>query len=78
MTRHLVWTASCAWVVLMGIVWSLFVPKGLTVETFSLLVVSGPVLLAAASALWKTHSPEPSVRQARATADAKASGRVGK
>lgn len=41
MTKHLVWSASYAWLVLMAIVWDLFVPKGLSVGTFTLLTLAG-------------------------------------
>lgn len=70
MTRHLRWAALCAWVALMGIVWAVFVPKGLSVGTFTLLSLSGPILLIAASMLWTAHRPAPSARQARAGAEA--------
>lgn len=48
-TQPLLWSASCAWTALMLIVWDLFVPKGLPVDTFTLLTLSGPLFLAAAS-----------------------------
>jgi hypothetical protein len=52
MTRHHLSSASCAWLALMGIVWTLFVPKGLSVGTFSLFCLAGHLsLLAAARAL---------------------------
>jgi hypothetical protein len=47
MRRHLLSSASCAWLALMGIVWALFVPKGLSVGTFSLFGIAGPLALIA-------------------------------
>ena len=52
MTRYLLWSASCAWLVLMGIVWALFVPKGLSVGTFTLLSLTAPLFLIAAARRW--------------------------
>ncbi len=57
MTRYLLVAASCAWVTLMLIVWSLFTPKGLTVDSFILLALSGPLLLAVAAKLWNARRP---------------------
>jgi hypothetical protein len=71
MARYInAWTTLAAWAALMGIVWTLFVPKGLSVGTFTLLGLTAPVLLAAGSALWKAQRPSPSIRQMRATIDA--------
>lgn len=47
MTKHLLWSASFAWLALMGIVWALFVPKGLSVGTFTLFSLAGPLSLLA-------------------------------
>jgi hypothetical protein len=69
MTRHLVGTAWCAWVTLMGIVWLLFVPRGLTFGAFSLLVVFGSVLLAAASKLRSAYRPALSTGRTKLEAD---------
>lgn len=62
MNRYLRWVAVCAWVALMGIVWTLFVPKGLSVGTFTLLSLTGPVLLVAASTLRSAPQPSPWAR----------------
>ncbi|MBP1635142.1 MAG: hypothetical protein H6Q10_1716, partial [Acidobacteria bacterium] len=43
MSRNRLGVASCAWVALMGIVWALFVPGRLSVGTFTLLSLSGPL-----------------------------------
>ena len=67
MVRHVdSWMALLGWLSLMAIVWALFVPKGLSVGTFTLFSVTGPVLLAAGSVLWRVHQPSSSVRQMRA------------
>jgi hypothetical protein len=42
-------SALCAWAVLMLIVWALFVPRGLPIDTFTLLTLTGPLVLAAAN-----------------------------
>jgi len=57
---------------LMAIVWSLFAPKGLTVDSFSLLVMSGPVLLVTTSTLWRSRRlvALSSTRRARFSAEA--------
>jgi hypothetical protein len=41
--------ALCAWAVLMLIVWALFVPRGLPIDTFTLLTLTGPLVLVAAN-----------------------------
>ena len=68
MSRNLRLVAFCAWVALMGIVWTLFVPRGLSVGTFTLLSLSGPLLLVAASMLRSAHRPQPLARPARVEA----------
>ena len=60
------WTAVLGWTVLMSIVWTLFVPKGLSAGTFTLLTLTGPLLLVSIWALWKAQRPSPSIRQMRA------------
>ena len=71
------WTLLGAWAVLMGIVWALFVPHGVTVINFTLLGLTGAVIVVAASALWSAHQPTPSLRQVRAGMDAaEASSRI--
>ena len=70
MARYInVWTMLGAWAALMWIVWALFVPKGLSVGTFTMLGLTAPVLLVAGSALWKAQRPSPSIRQMRAIID---------
>lgn len=80
MTRYLNrWIALCAWLVLMGIVWALFVPRALSVGSFSLLVVTGPLLVIVLSMLWRSQQPSPSVGQQRVQDDAaEAAARVKK
>jgi hypothetical protein len=68
MTRYVNrWIAMFGWVALMAIVWALFVPKGLSAGNFTLLILTGPVLLISGSVLWGVHRPSPSVREMRAT-----------
>jgi hypothetical protein len=70
MTRYLNrWTALCAWVVLMGVVWVLFVPGAVSVTSFAVLVVTGPLLVFVLSMLWRSQQPAPSVGQQRVQAD---------
>ena len=38
------WTAVFGWAILMLIVWALFVPRGLSVGSFTLLCAAGPIL----------------------------------
>jgi hypothetical protein len=47
MTKHPAGLASYAWLVLMAIVWALFVPKGLSVGTFTLFTLAAPLALLA-------------------------------
>ena len=69
MTKHFRWFAVLGWAVLMLIVWSLFVPKGLSVGTFTLLAFTGAVVAMACVVLWRAQRPEPSIRQIRAALD---------
>ena len=71
-------TALLAWAALMSIVWALFVPRGLSVGTFTLLVLTGPLALLTGSAVWEGHRPSPSLEDTgtpTAVAEAVASGR---
>jgi len=63
MPRNLLLVALTAWVALMCIVWALFVPKGLSFGTFTLLTLSGPLVLAAVSMWRSVLQPAQSVRQ---------------
>jgi hypothetical protein len=54
-------TALLAWAVLMGIVWAIFVPRGLSVGTFTLLVLTGPLALLTGSAVWGAHRASPTL-----------------
>ena len=65
------WSAVFAWAVVMLIVWALFVPKGLSVGTFTLMTGGGVLALLVGSALWRAQRPEPSIRQVRAAHDAR-------
>ena len=58
MTRYVNrWTALFGWAALMGIVWALFVPRGVSIASFILLSLTGPLLVVAASILWGAHVP---------------------
>jgi nicotinamide riboside transporter PnuC len=65
------WSVVVAWAVVMLIVWALFVPKGVSVGTFTLMTAGGVLMLVAGSALWRAQRPEPSIRQVRAANDAR-------
>jgi len=66
MTRYLNgWTALGGWVVLMAVVWALFVPGSVSVASFALLVVTGPLVFVVFSMLWRSQQPAPSVGQQR-------------
>jgi hypothetical protein len=72
------WTALLAWAALMGIVWAIFVPRGLSVSTFTMLVLTGPLAMLTLSAVWATHRPSPPLGDSgapTAAAEAAASGR---
>jgi len=58
------WTALLAWAALMGIVWALFVPGGVSGMTFTLLALTGPIVLLVGSAMWAARQPTPSLGQA--------------
>jgi len=60
------WTVVFGWTALMVVVWTLFVPRGLSVSTFMLLCLVGP-LVAGGLMLWRGQRPSPSIRQVRAT-----------
>ena len=59
------WTALLAWAALMGIVWAIFVPRGLSVGTFTLLALTGPLAMLAGSAMWGARRPSPSLGRSR-------------
>jgi hypothetical protein len=58
------------WTAMMAIVWALFVPKGLSVGTFILLGLSGPLVLVCTSVLWQAQRPSTSVTQILADMEA--------
>ena len=70
------WTALFGWTALMVIVWTLFVPRGLSASTFTLLSVTTLLALVSGWALWRAQQPSPSVRQIRATLDSDESART--
>jgi hypothetical protein len=65
MSRTFQLIALCEWVALMGIIWSLVVPGGLSAATFTLLALSGPLLLAAVSIVRGVSRPAPAVHRVR-------------
>ena len=70
-TRHVNrWFLLLGWTTAMAIVWALFVPKVLSVGTFTLLSLIGPLALVGASVLWRTQNPSPSVGQILADLEA--------
>ena len=69
MTR---WTAAFGWAASMLVVWTLFVPGGLSAVSFALLCAAGPLVFVAGALFWRAQQPSPSIRQIRATLDAKA------
>jgi hypothetical protein len=56
-------TCALGWGVTMCIVWALFVPRGLSVTTFSLLGVTGLLVSLFGSMLWASSRPPHSVGQ---------------
>lgn len=80
MTRYLIrWIVLFGWLVLMGIVWALFVPRALAVGSFWVLALTGPVLAVVLLMLWSSQQPEPSAGQKRVLQDeADAAGRAKK
>ncbi len=54
----------------MAIVWALFVPKGLSVGSFVLLSLIGPLALVCTSVLWRVQRPSTSVGQMLADLEA--------
>ena len=70
MTRYVNrWTALIGWTALMALVWALIVPGGLSILTFTLLALTGPLMLVAGSTLWRAQRPSPSVGQMLADMD---------
>jgi hypothetical protein len=80
MSIHLLnhWTTSLGWTVLMLIVWTLFVPRPVSVATFFLLGSTGFLVLIAGSALWTRSRPSPSMAQILGEVDSTASTLEGK
>ncbi len=74
MSRNRLLVALCAWVALMGFVWSVFVPRGLSVIIFTLLTLSGPLLLVAVSMVRRSSQLSPSAPRTRVEATAAATG----
>jgi len=73
------WTALGGWVVLMGVVWALFVPGTVSVASFTVLVLTGPLVVIVLSILWRSQQPAPSIGQQRVQVDeAEAAARVKK
>ena len=70
------WSVVFAWSFVMLIVWALFVPKGFSVGTFTLMTGGGVLALLAGSALWRAQRPEPSIRQMRAANDARSEAKA--
>jgi hypothetical protein len=54
----------------MGIMWALFVPRGVSVSSFILLALTGPLVVIVASSVWSANRPLPSARQTRVDAQA--------
>jgi hypothetical protein len=70
MTRYLNrWTMLCGWLVLMGIVYALSVPRTLAVGSFWVLAMTGPLTVVVLSLLWRSLEPAPSVGQQRVQLD---------
>ncbi len=77
MTRYINrWTVVLGWTALMTVVWTVFVPGGMSVGSFIFLCLTGPVLLVAGSALWTAQRPSPSIRQVRATLESEERARA--
>lgn len=57
------WTLAVAWVVAMLVVWTLFVPSGLSVTTFVLCGIAGLLALFAGGALMRGGTPPHSMNQ---------------
>ncbi len=55
MSTYARWTTVMGWTTLMLIVWALFVPRGLSVGTFTLLAATGALVLVSGSAWWAGH-----------------------
>ena len=64
------WTGLIGWATLMAIVWALVVPRGLSVLTFTMLALMGPLFLVVGPALWRAQRPSPSIGQILADLDA--------
>lgn len=59
------WTALGGWVVLMAIVWAAFVPRAVSVASFVVLVLTGPLAAIVLTILWRSQQPAPSIGQQR-------------
>jgi hypothetical protein len=65
------WSMSCTWVAAMIVAWFALVPGVLSLSTWVIATLAGPVLLVAAGALWDGGRQTPSFRQSEAAADAR-------
>ena len=57
------WTLALGWLVAMAVLWALFVPRGLSVTTFTLLTATGLVVSFVGFVLLSDSQPPRSVNQ---------------
>jgi hypothetical protein len=63
------WSLSAVWVAAMVVAWFALVPGALSVSSWALAVIGGPILLVGAATFWESSRPTPSFGQSRAAAD---------
>lgn len=63
------WSMSCLWVAVMSVAWFALVPSVLSLSSWAMAMIGGPVLLVGAAMLWESSRPTPSFGQAQAVAD---------
>lgn len=65
------WSVTSVWVAAMMVVWFALVPNALSVSSWVMAIVGGPILLISAATLWENSRPTPSFGQLRAVAESR-------
>ncbi|MGE5358293.1 MAG: hypothetical protein ACM3NQ_04695 [Bacteroidales bacterium] len=61
------WSMSCMWVAAMIVAWFALVPGELSVSTWFVITLAGPILFVGAGTFWESGRPTPSFGQSQAS-----------
>jgi hypothetical protein len=64
------WSLSCIWVAVSAVAWIALVPSVLSVSSWAMAAVAGPIFIVSAATYWETSRPTPSFRQSQVEAEA--------